>query len=216
MPGAEEQIIHRLLSAIDDDASVSQRRLSLDIGIAVGSVNWYLKRCLNKGLIKLQQAPVKRYLYYLTPKGFEEKSRLTADYLHRSLSLYRSGRQECADFFRKCVAAGSQRIFLAGDGELAEIACLSALGLPVKIAAVIDANTDRTVCAGVPVFPTLSAAVAETGGQNPDAILLTDLSRPRRCHAQIVEQVEQAKLPPDMIHIPHILNLKIGARENAH
>ena len=211
MPVTEEVIIHRLLTAIEDNANVSQRTLSQDIGIAVGSVNWYVKRCLNKGFIKLQQAPVKRYLYYLTPRGFEEKSRLTADYLHRSLSLYRSGRQECSEFFRNCAAAGSERVFLTGDGELAEIACLSALGTSVKIVAVIDPASERPVCAGVPVFPTLAAAIAQAGGHAPDAILLTDLSRPRRCHSSISEQIKQAKLSASLIHIPSILNLKPGA-----
>ena len=53
MADTEEQITRRILTAIEDDASVSQRRLSDDMGIAVGTVNWHLKRCVNKGLIKL-------------------------------------------------------------------------------------------------------------------------------------------------------------------
>jgi len=208
MPGAEEQIIHRLLTAIDNDAGVSQRRLSLDIGIAVGSVNWYLKRCLSKGLIKLKHAPVKRYVYYLTPKGFEEKSRLTAAYLQRSLELYRLGRQECSEFFGECAAKGKVHIFFAGDGDLAEIACLSGLGAPVQIKAVVDNFSGRPSCAGVPVFTTLPAAIAGTGGELPDAILLTDLSRPRRCYASIVEQACEAGLAVDAIYIPRVLNFR--------
>lgn len=69
MLGEKEQIERRILIAIDADAGISQRALSMEIGIAVGSINWYLKRCVNKGLIKLQQAPIKRYLYYLTPRA---------------------------------------------------------------------------------------------------------------------------------------------------
>src|SRR5262245_62876803 len=45
----EENIVRRLLTTIDQDAAVSQRKLSEEIGIAVGSVNWYLKRCVTKG-----------------------------------------------------------------------------------------------------------------------------------------------------------------------
>jgi len=208
MPGAEEQIIHRLLTAIDNDSSVSQRRLSLDIGIAVGSVNWYLKRCLSKGLIKLKHAPVKRYIYYLTPRGFEEKSRLTAAYLQRSLELYRQGRQECSQFVRDCVSRGKVRVFLAGDGDLAEIAYLSSLGTAVKIQAVIDRFSERSSCAGVPVFTTLAAAITATGGGQPDAILLTDLSRPRRSYASVVEQAIRTGLSTDAVHIPGVLNFK--------
>ena len=208
MAGANEQIVHRLLTAIENDAGVSQRRLSLDIGIAVGSVNWYLKRCLSKGLIKLKHAPVKRYLYYLTPNGFEEKSRLTTDYLQRSLELYRIGRQECSEFFRDCVAQGKVRIFLAGDGDLAEISCLSGLGTSVQIKAVVDNLSERPSCVGVPVFTTLVAAITAIGGERPDAILLTDLRRPQRSYASITEQAREVGLVADAVHVPRILNFK--------
>jgi DNA-binding MarR family transcriptional regulator len=207
-PAAEEQIIHRLLTAIEDNAGISQRRLSLDIGIAVGSVNWYIKRCLNKGLVKLQRAPVKRYLYYLTPKGFEEKSRLTSDFLQRSLELYRRGRGECTEFVRSCAAQGKLRVFLVGDGDLAEIACLSSLGTVVKVTAVIDSIAERPLCASVPVFKTLSEATAATGGELPDAILLTELARPKRIYSDIAEQARHAGLPAEAIHVPNVLNFR--------
>ena len=208
MAGAEDQIIHRLLTAIDDDAAVSQRRLSSDVGIAVGSVNWYLKRCIKKGLIKFQHAPVKRYLYYLTPKGFEEKSRLTANFFQRSFELYRLGRRECAGFIAGCIAEGKMCIFLAGDGDLAEIACLSALGTPVQIKAVIDDDSDRASCAGVPVFANLAAAVASTGGEPPDAILLTNLRRPKTSYASMVSQARARSLAANVVHVPRILNFR--------
>ena len=206
MPNAEGLIIHRLLSAIEDDAGVSQRRLSQDIGIAVGSVNWYLKRCLSKGLIKLQHAPVKRYLYCLTPQGFDEKTRLAAEYMQRSLELYRIGRRECSSFVSACAADGRSRVFLFGDGDLAEIACLSALGTEVQIKGVIDDGRSRSSCVTVPVFSSLAAAMLETSGA-VDAILLTDLNRPRRSYAAISQQASKAGLSIDLIHVPRFLNL---------
>lgn len=215
MSGAEEQIVHRLLTAIEDDASVSQRRLSLDIGIAVGSVNWYLKRCISKGLIKLQHAPVKRYLYYLTPQGFDEKSRLAAEYLQRSLELYRVGRQECSSFIGSCIAEGKKDVFLVGDGDLAEIACLSALGTEVRIRAVIDGMSARSACAAVPILSTLTAAISETGGVLPGALLLTDLNRPRRSYAAIVEQAQEAGLSAELIHVPRFLNFSRGRNDQS-
>ena len=202
----EEQIIHRLLTAIDRDAGVSQRRLSVDIGIAVGSVNWYLKRCLSKGLVKFKYAPVKRYLYYLTPKGFEEKSRLTASYLQQSFELYRRGRQECTEFINRCAAKGQHRIFLAGDGDLAEIAYLSSLNTGVRICAVVDQQQERASCAGVPIFATLMVALESTGGGRPDAILLTDLARPRRCYDSISQQAQKIGLAPDVIYVLPVLS----------
>jgi hypothetical protein len=68
------------------------------LGIALGLVNAYLKRCAKAGLIKIKQAPSSRYSYYLTPKGFVEKSRLTATYLSQSMSFFRLVHFESADF----------------------------------------------------------------------------------------------------------------------
>ena len=60
---------------------MTQRHLADRLGVALGLANSYLRRCARKGLIKITQAPDNRYLYYLTPQGFTEKTRLTARYL---------------------------------------------------------------------------------------------------------------------------------------
>src|SRR5690242_18429128 len=88
-------IVVRLLSAIERDSGLTQRRLSQELGIALGLANTYLKRCVRKGLVKMGQVPMRRYAYYLTPKGFAEKSRLTAEYLTVSLDFFRRARREC-------------------------------------------------------------------------------------------------------------------------
>ncbi len=77
----ETEIMLEVLSAVERNSKITQRSLSRELGIALGLANAYLKRCARKGLIKVQQAPLNRYAYYLTPEGFTEKSRLTAEYL---------------------------------------------------------------------------------------------------------------------------------------
>jgi len=212
MAGAREQeenIVRRLLTTIDEDAAVSQRKLSEEIGIAVGSVNWYLQRCVSKGLVKLQQAPVKRYLYYLTPHGFEEKARLTGSFLQSSLELYRRGRKECDEFFRGCTAAGKTTIFLAGAGDFAEIAILSALNAEgSRPLAVIDREGHAESCAGIPVVASLDRASAMAGRRPPQAILLTDLTDPKATLRDIRAEVAARGLPGSLIHVPRILNIK--------
>ena len=85
MPNNEREITLGVLNAIHENAKVTQRSVANDLGIALGLANAYLKRCAKKGLIKIQQIPANRYAYYLTPKGFAEKTRLTTEYLSRSL-----------------------------------------------------------------------------------------------------------------------------------
>ncbi|MGE0611944.1 MAG: winged helix-turn-helix transcriptional regulator [Hyphomicrobiales bacterium] len=209
MPEAEERIVRHLLTAIDDDAGVSQRKLSSEMGIAVGSVNWYLKRCVNKGLVKLQQVPMRRYAYYLTPKGFEEKARLTASFLQSSFDLYRRGRKEAADILNEVAARGGRGVLLAGDGDLAEIAVLAGLDTGVAVVAIVEPAPQRDMCAGVPVVADLAAAF-KLGDKPATDIVITSLSAPRRTYARILAEAEAAGLPAGAIHIPGILNFRPG------
>ena len=113
-----------VLSAVSDDTSLSQRRLALRMGVALGLVNFYLKRCVKKGWVKVHQVPGNRYLYYLTPRGFAEKSRLTARYLSRSMSFYRKASQSCLAALQDCADNTWQRVALVGLSDLAEIAII--------------------------------------------------------------------------------------------
>ena len=88
-----------MLDAIENWDHVTQRDLSGELGIALGLTNNYLKRCIEKSLVKVRKAPARRYAYYLTAKGFGEKARLTAKYLTRSLSFFRMAREDCSDLF---------------------------------------------------------------------------------------------------------------------
>src|SRR5215468_4889144 len=90
----DDRIVLSLLNSVDDGAQ-SQRRIAEDLGIALGLVNAYLKRCIKKGLVKVREAPARRYAYYLTPQGFAEKSRLTVEYLSYSFSFFREAKADC-------------------------------------------------------------------------------------------------------------------------
>src|SRR6202043_2904763 len=135
--GEDERIVLNLLNSVDDGAQ-SQRRIAEDLGIALGLVNAYLKRCIKKGLVKVSQAPARRYAYYLTPQGFAEKSRLTVEYLSSSFSFFRKAKDEYGKIFDRAHALGFDRIVLAGKSDLCEIAILCALDGPISIVAVVD------------------------------------------------------------------------------
>src|SRR5258708_9642795 len=167
-----------LLSAVERDSALTQRHLARELGIALGLANSYLKRCAKKGLIKMRQAPLNRYAYYLTPRGFAEKSRLTAEFLTISLDFFRRARRDCTALLEGCAARGWRRVVLAGAGELAEIAALGAAEAGVTIVAVIDAGPDRS-CAGRPVVGDIAAALALGGDRPLDAIVVTDTRSPQ-------------------------------------
>src|ERR1039458_1430078 len=89
----KSRLMLNLLDSVGRDGSQSQRRLAVELGIALGLVNLYLKRCIRKGFVKVSNAPAKRYAYFLTVEGFAEKSRLTLEYLTYSFSFFRQDRK---------------------------------------------------------------------------------------------------------------------------
>ena len=124
-PEAEkDKILLGLLESVERNGGRSQRHLASELGIALGLVNAYLKRCIKKGLVKVSEAPARRYAYYLTPKGFAEKSRLTVDYMSYSFSLFRRARSDYAKVLGVARERGWTRILLAGVSDLAEIATI--------------------------------------------------------------------------------------------
>src|SRR5689334_2813803 len=170
----DARVMLGLLRALDADGTRSQRDLAADLGVALGLVNAYLKRCTKKGLVKVRAVPPRRYAYYLTPDGFAEKARLTARYLAYSFAFLRRARTECAEMFDRAIAERRHRFLLMGAGELAEIAVLAALGRDVAILAVVDSALAGQRVAGVRVVTDIAAA-----GVEADAILVTDIARPQ-------------------------------------
>jgi DNA-binding MarR family transcriptional regulator len=168
------RIVLGLLESVERDGAQSQRKLASDLGIALGLVNAYLKRCVKKGLVKIGQAPPRRYAYYLTPHGFAEKSRLTVEYLSSSFSFFRHAREDCSSVLKAAHVRGWDRIALMGVSDLAEIATICALEQGITIVAVVDAKVKGDRFVGAPVVASIDAV---PGGF--DALLVTDLGATR-------------------------------------
>src|SRR3981081_3055262 len=167
-----ERIVLGLLNSVEHDGDRSQRHIAAELGIALGLVNAYLKRCVKKGLVKVHDAPARRYAYYLTPQGFAEKSRLTVQYLSHSFSFIRLAKAECARAFETARASGFNRIVLAGKSDLGEIAILCAVEAAVTIVAVVDPRSEGGKFLGVEVVKSFAEL-----DKSFDAVIITDVTR---------------------------------------
>lgn len=186
----------KLLGNVAGEQALNQRKLAREIGISVGLVNALVHRAVRKGLIKIKEAPARRYAYYLTPKGFAEKSRLVAEYLDFSLTFFRTARQEYTDLFARCEAAGRTRITLCGAGELAEIATLAAHGSKIELVSIFDRETNEAQVAGLPVVRDF----AELGAEG--VLVITDGRRPQELYEMLV-----GKVGPGRVHAPPFLRI---------
>jgi DNA-binding MarR family transcriptional regulator len=200
------RIVLGLLESVERDGGQSQRKLASDLGIALGLVNAYLKRCVKKGLLKIGQAPARRYAYYLTPHGFAEKSRLTVEYLSSSFSFFRRAREDCSSVLKVAHARGWNRVALVGVSDLAEIATICALEQGVTIAAVVDGKSENARFVGTPIVPSIAAV---PGGF--DALVVTDLRATRESVRSVAEQVDA-----DRVLVPALLGIRLDrATESA-
>lgn len=191
----------KLLDHLGADRSRSQRDLARRLGVSLGLVNALIHRAARKGLVKIRQIPAQRYAYYLTPKGFTEKSRLVAEYLDYSLTFFRAARQEYAEIFTRCIQDGRSRVVLCGVGELAEIAVLAASGLDITVAAVFDRATNQARVAGIPVLRDLALA------DPTDVLVVTDGRDPQGMYDSLV-----AARGAEAIFAPPILMVVSSAR----
>jgi DNA-binding MarR family transcriptional regulator len=193
----ERRRIVGLLTSVEREAPISQRKLASELGLAVGLVNTYIKRCVKKGLIKVREVPPRRYTYYLTPQGFAEKSRLTAEYLSWSLTFFRRARADCADVIDVARTRGWASIGLVGSSDLAEIAILSAAEQGMAVAGIVDAGASRTNVMGVAVVVRMDALTPA-----PDGWFITAIENAQALHDAVVAAHGAGKvLTPALLNV---------------
>ena len=95
----ETQETHlKVLRHLEENPDATQRELAAALGISLGKANYCLKALINKGLVKannFKNSSNKRaYLYILTPKGIETKTRISVRFLQRKIEEYEALKQE--------------------------------------------------------------------------------------------------------------------------
>ncbi len=121
-----------LLEALAKEPEARQVDLAARLGVAVGTVNWHLKRFAAKGYIKVKRIGRWQWGYILTPKGMAEKARLTMSYIRSSMSLYREARERSRALLQQVKGAGYREVVLQGEGDLVDVCKLTCLEQGVR------------------------------------------------------------------------------------
>ncbi len=122
-----------LLEEIESDPNVNQSTLATQLGVAVGTVNWHIKRLIEKGYVKVSRAERKKLRYIITPEGIALRARLAVDYVERSFDLYRKTRQRVKGHISAIRRAGWDQIRILGEGDVADIARLTCLEQGIQV-----------------------------------------------------------------------------------
>ena len=118
---------YELLDAIAQDSLVTQASLAARMGMAVGSVNWYIKRLINCGYVKVSHLDRTRLKYQLTPEGMSILTQRTLQYLKRSLTVYNELRQKAKAIVIDLRSQGVTHVCLEGDDEVIDILRLTCI-----------------------------------------------------------------------------------------
>jgi DNA-binding MarR family transcriptional regulator len=116
-----------LLEQIERDPDITQASLATTLGVAVGTVNWHLKRLIAKGYVKVKRAQRRKLRYIITPEGLAFRARLTINYIETSMRLYRRTRQHVLELLSEVRQAGYDQVQIDGDGDIADICQLTCL-----------------------------------------------------------------------------------------
>jgi len=126
-PALDSDRVMHILEEIERDPDVSQATLEEQLDVAVGTVNWLLKRFIEKGYVKVKRLQRRKLRYIITPEGLAFRARLTINYIDTSLRLYRRVREQVAEQLHLVQQNGYNQVTINGDGDIAEICRLSCL-----------------------------------------------------------------------------------------
>lgn len=122
-----------LLEHLEQYPDATQASLALQLGVAVGTVNWHLKRLIAKGYVKARRVERRKLRYLITPEGLALRARLTLDFIQNSFRLYRLVRERSMNALQQVERAGYTRILIQGEGDVADICRLTCFEKGIEI-----------------------------------------------------------------------------------
>jgi len=116
-----------LLEQIADDPDINQSTLAEKLDVAVGTVNWHIKRLVAKGYVKAKRAQRKKLRYIITPEGIALRAKLTVQYIDNQMRLYRETRTKVKDLLEEIRKEGFHQVRVSGESEIADVCQLTCL-----------------------------------------------------------------------------------------
>ena len=163
----------RLLEELEKNPVISQRELSHKFGIALGVTNACLRRMARKGWIRIRDLNRRRIGYYLTPKGFVEKARLTLHLISFRVQHYSELKRIVGKRFLEMQHDGIKRIVFYGVSDEMEVAFVTLQGVNLKLVGIVEDDEKF-----IPqfIFGYELEPVSRVKELKPDCILITSLS----------------------------------------
>lgn len=161
-----------LLQELEKNPIVSQRELSHKFGIALGVTNACLKRMARRGWIRMMNQDHRKIGYFLTPKGFAEKAKLTLHLISWTVQHYSTLKDIIGERLLEMQSNGVERIVFYGVSDEMEIAYATLQGLNLKLVGIVE---DEEKMNRKELFGFELKRVNQIEMLKPDAVLITSL-----------------------------------------
>ncbi len=139
-----------ILEHIEQDPDITQADMASQLEVAVGTINWHIKRLIEKGYVKVSRAERKKLKYIITPEGIALRARLTFDYIQNQFNLYRLVRERVSKALDEVKAANVHAVCIEGNGDVAEVCRLTCLEHNIQVLS--DSTLPVIRIAGLKVF----------------------------------------------------------------
>ena len=124
---------YALLNEIAEDSMVTQANLSDRLGIAVGSVNWYIKRLITRGWVKVSHLDRTRLKYDLTSEGLAVFTQRALSYARDSLKVYGNFREKARVLVLELKKNGVKEVYVDGLDEMTDILRLTCIEAGIHV-----------------------------------------------------------------------------------
>ena len=161
-----------LLQELEMNPIISQRELSNKFGIALGVTNACLKRMVRRGWIRITGFNHHKIGYYLTPKGFAEKARLSLHLISWTVQHYSALKGIIGRKFLEMQNSGIERIVFYGVSDEMEVAYVTLQGVNLQLVGIVE---DENKMNQKEIFGFELKDVSQIGTLKPDAVLITSL-----------------------------------------
>ncbi len=181
----------QFLEELEKKPNASQRELSNKFGIALGVTNACIRRMVRRGWIKLRKVPPRRIGYYLTPKGFAEKAKLTGIFLSYNIHHYARLKNMIGERLLEMASQGVRRVVFYGVSDEMEVAYVTLQGTNMELVAIVD---DDDGAKGRKILGRKTKDPSEIDNLGADAILVTSISEKERILKDLKKRKNEAKL----------------------
>jgi DNA-binding MarR family transcriptional regulator len=181
-----------LLQELEKNPIISQRELSHKFGIALGVTNACLKRMVRRGWIRITGFNHHKIGYYLTPKGFAEKARLSLHLISWTVQHYSALKDIIGRKFLEIQNRGIERIVFYGVSDEMEVAYITLQGVNLELVGIVEDEDKMINKKEIFGFKLRDMSVIET--MKPDAVLITSLTNQKEREEKLRKLIDVQKV----------------------